>query len=116
MAKSTKQSSNKRTHSPYSHEDKSYWHNQITEFKQSGLNRKAFCRRFDVNYDRFQYWYRKFELEKKHQPTPAVVPIKLTTGTTTRVNPVLCSIRLTSGATLYLHDMGLIQSLIKGAH
>jgi hypothetical protein len=96
-------------------EDEHYWKQQVEGFKESELNRKAFCKLSDLNYHRFQYWYRKFERLNNPKPSVGVVPIKLKTDNKAHLSSALCSVQLATGATLYLHDMALVESLMKGA-
>ncbi len=96
-------------------EGEDYWKRQVECFKSSDLSRKAFCRHSDLNYHRFQYWYRKFKHAENPTPPVGVVPIKLKSNNKVNLSSPLCSVQLSTGTILYLHDMALVESLIKGA-
>ena len=95
-------------------EDECYWKQQIERFKESDLTRKAFCKLSDLKYHRFQYWYHKFEQIENPRPPTGLIPIKLKSDKEPCISPTLCSLRLPTGAILYLHDRVLVETLIKG--
>lgn len=69
-------------------EDAAFWLRHITEFESSQLTRKAYCREHGLNYDRFQYWYRKHARQTKAQAIPVRVKSLDTSG------DVLCTLQL----------------------
>jgi len=77
-----------------------YWQGQITLFKTSGLNRKAFCRREQLNYDQFQYWYQK--LGCLTPKSPSLIPVKLKFDKP--IQTTLCTLELSQGHRLLIHD------------
>ena len=76
--------------------------------KDSGLSRLAYCRKHQLNYDHFNYWFRKDKKEVRQ-----LVPVKLRQP----VEPasfssisatVLCTLTLRSGGVLQVHDKSLL--------
>ena len=38
-----------------------YWYQQIKEWEQSGISKKAYCRQHNLVYDQFKWWYSKIQ-------------------------------------------------------
>lgn len=80
--------------------------------KDSGLSRLAYCREHQLNYDHFNYWFRKKKKEA-HQ----LVPVKLSqpdepTSFTSITATVLCTLTLRSGSVLQIHDKGILPLIL----
>ena len=84
--------------------------------KDSGLSRLAYCRKHQLNYDHFNYWYRK---EKK--AVRQLVPIKLSqpaepSSFSNTATPVLCTLTLRNGSVLQIHDKGILPLILSTAN
>ena len=84
--------------------------------KDSGLSRSAYCRKHQLNYDHFNYWYRK---EKK--AVRQLVPIKLSqpaepSSFSNTATPVLCTLTLRNGSVLQIHDKGILPLILSTAN
>jgi hypothetical protein len=80
--------------------------------KESGLSRLAYCRKHQLNYDHFNYWFRK---EKK--VVRQLVPVKLNQPAelpsfSSKTAPVLCTLTLKSGGILQIHDKGILPLIL----
>ena len=94
-------------------EQEQFWKDHIVQQKKSGLSRLAYCRKHQLNYDKFGYWFRKC----KTKPSSHLVPIKLQRGTehviaTNLADQVLCSLTLKNGSVLKIHDKEVIAILL----
>lgn len=80
--------------------------------KESGLSRSAYCRKHQLNYDHFNYWYRK-----QKQAVPQLVPVKLNQSVEPssfnhRINPILCTLTLKNGGILQIHDKSILPFIL----
>ena len=82
-------------------EEEHIWKQHIELYKASGLSRAAYCRKNEIIYHQFNYWYRKLV-----NPSVELVPIKLqATEMAPTTLSVLCSLELNNKCRLYFHDM-----------
>ena len=80
--------------------------------KDSGLSRLSYCRKHQLNYDHFNYWFRKEKKEVQH-----LVPVKLShpedlSSFTNIAAPVLCTLTLRNGGLLQVHDKGILPLIL----
>lgn len=95
--------------------NRTFWERQVKQYQASGQSRTAYCREHGVNYDRFQYWYRKFNDRKEVNP----IPVQLVTAITSEAPgedckaTVLCTLKLGNGATLLIHELTVLNLLFE---
>lgn len=80
--------------------------------KDSGLSRLAYCRKHQLNYDHFNYWFRKEKKEVRQ-----LVPVKLSqpvepTSFSSSSAAVLCALTLRSGSVLQVHDKSILPLIL----
>ena len=90
-------------------EGASFWEPHIKQFTISHLSRKAYCQEKALNYDRFQYWYHKF---KKIDNNFIAVKIKPSNDR----KQALCTLELSSGHRLMIHDYATLDFLLDRNH
>lgn len=61
----------------------------IRQQKESGLNKKAFCRQQEINYYRFDYWYRKSNKREAVKKEAGFVKIDTARDRIPKTNPAL---------------------------
>jgi hypothetical protein len=93
-------------------EKKQFWKEHAALQIESGLSRKAYCYKHQLNYDQFYYWLRK----EKHT-APRLLPVKLQQTTEQpSVSPVtdrvLCTIKLRDGSILKIHDKSILPLIL----
>jgi hypothetical protein len=91
-----------------------FWQEQITQKQKSGLSRAAYCRKHQLNYDRFVYWERKYT---NNLLANKLLPVKLNVvndGNTNNDNcssKVLCTLALTNGSELKIFNLEVLPLL-----
>jgi hypothetical protein len=79
----------------------SYWQAIISEQEASGLSRVDFCRKHEINYDTFGYWFRKL----KDGPKKLLIPVKLKVENQHEAKPKLLSTLIfKAGHSLQVYD------------
>lgn len=81
-------------------ENETFWRQHYESQKSSGLSRTAYCRQYDLNYDRFGYWISKWN----HSHSDKLVSVKLKAVTTATLETTLCTLNLKNGYSLRIHD------------
>lgn len=89
-----------------------FWKEHAAKQKTSGLSISGYCRKHQLNYDRFYYW-----LRKEKQTTPKLVPIKINQSSAPSVSnsittPVLCTLTLKHGGVLQIHDKNALSLIL----
>lgn len=89
-----------------------FWKEHTAKQKESGLSRSAYCRTHQLNYDHFNYWFRKekgvarqlvpVKLNQPAQPVPFGI----------KTAPVLCSLSLKNGGVLQIHDKDILPLIL----
>jgi hypothetical protein len=77
-----------------------YWQQQVDACKASGMNKSKYCRQNQINYDRLMYWQRKL----KEETSTSFVPVKIKEEPTKRIDQLMCTLMLSSGHALKIHD------------
>ncbi|MGA2655045.1 MAG: hypothetical protein ABSF18_03580 [Gammaproteobacteria bacterium] len=80
--------------------------------KDSGLSRSAYCRKHQLNYDHFNYWFRK-ENRSIRQLVPVMLnqPVGVSSFTSI-ASPVLCTLTLRNGGVLQIHDKSILPLIL----
>ena len=88
-----------------------YWKEIKVKQEKSGLSRREYCRRHQLNYNQFDYWLRKVKPDTPQQ----LVPIKLNPLEENReapASPVLCTLTLGHGRILTVHDERILPLIL----
>lgn len=84
------------------------WRERIRHQKESGLSRKEYCLKHQLNYNQFGYWARKY-CEKA--ASSKLVPLHL--NSPTKIAPeTVCTLALRNGHELKIHDKTLLPLLL----
>jgi hypothetical protein len=89
-----------------------FWKEHTVKQKESGLSRAAYCRKHQLNYDHFNYWFRK-----EKGGVQQLVPVKLNQPAHpvpfgNKTVPILCSLALKNGCVLQIHDKGILSLIL----
>jgi hypothetical protein len=106
----------KRLVSPKQPQD--YWLKLVSEFKQSGLSKKAFCNLKKLNCSTFHYWvYGQGSKADRKKDASTFIPVMLNTNTiNTDATTAEIKISLQNGimvAVTQRFDWDIVQRLIK---
>lgn len=82
-----------------------FWQDHIKFQQESGLSQAAYCRNHNLVCSRFSYWKKKLT-----QPAIKLLPVTLTQSSVKA--DVLCTLILTSGNELKIHDLTVLPTLI----
>jgi hypothetical protein len=87
------------------------WREHAKRQKESGLSRKAYCCKYQLNYDHFGYWERKW---REQMSSPELVPVHL--NRLAKIIPesgtVICTLAFKNGHELKIHDKALFPMLL----
>lgn len=101
--------SSSKTSRRYAQEDSAYWQQHFQQFANSNLTRKAYCRKNKINYDRFQYWYKKYKVANENASVKAI-PVTLKAVAPNQLT--LCTLACSNGALLRVHDTKALQYIL----
>lgn len=93
-------------HLPSEIENEAFWKAHIAKLSTSKITRKEYCRRYNVNYDRFGYWISRLRDESE------LVPVKLKPSVT-HSPTVLCTLKLDNGRSLYIHHQDALSFILE---
>lgn len=110
----------KKTTKYYSEETQEYWKQHRSDFLASCLSRSMYCKAHSVNYDRFNYWFKKLS---SHEEAAGFG--KQSSGTNSLLLPVslgqekpdtlpmpLCTLNLKNGHHLLIHHERALSLLL----
>jgi hypothetical protein len=89
-------------------EDNTFWSAHAESLKTSGLSRAAYCRKNNVNRDRFKYW-----LKKKIVGPSSLVAVKLKSIDELPTQHVLCTLSVGNQWQLKIHDVQAFSCLLE---
>lgn len=95
-------------HSPVENEE--FWRNHHQMQKASGLTRSDYSRQHGLNYDRFGYWIKKQSLNKNH--SAELISIKVKASNSPAMQSTLCTLNLSSGHHLQIHDISVLSIIL----
>ena len=90
-----------------------FWKEHAVMQKASGLSRLAYCRKHQLNYHRFNYWFRK-----ENHPIRALLPVRLNQAmeplspSNATTSGILCTLVLKNGGVLQIHDKGILPLIL----
>lgn len=82
-----------------------FWQGHLKVQQESGLSQAAYCRNHSLACSRFSYWKKKLT-----QPAVKLLPVSLTQSSVKA--DVLCTLVLTGGNELKIHDLTVLPTLI----
>ena len=86
-----------------------FFKEHIAKQKDSGLSRLAYCRNHLLNYDHFNYWFRKDKKEVQQLvPIKLSQPVEPTPFKSINATGVLCTLTFKSGGVLQVHDKSIL--------
>lgn len=92
-------------------EGEAFWQSQMDQYQKTELNRKAYCQKHNLNYNRFQYWF--YKLVGRQTPgSPKAIPVKLKNNTDQETPRILCTLECGQGKRLLIHDLSVVSQLI----
>ena len=93
---------------PSTIENEIFWKRHAELHKTSGLTRKNYCSLNNVNYDRFGYWLGKFSSQSS-----SLVAIKLKADDASTKQTTLCTLNLSNGRALQIHDQKTLFAILE---
>jgi hypothetical protein len=80
----------------------SYWKKIFEDYESSNLARSDYCRKHQISYDNFGYWFRKL----KNESVNSLIPIKIKSESNPPVekNKILSTLLLKNGNSLLIYD------------
>lgn len=89
-----------------------FWKEHASKQRESGLSVSGYCRKHQLNYDRFYYW-----LRKNKPSVPRLLPIKISqpvepSSSNRDTAPVLCTLTLKNGGILQIHDKNVLPLIL----
>ena len=92
-------------------ENETFWKNHYELLKSSGISRVEYCRKHNLNYDRFGYWISRWN---RFTPTENnLVSVKLKTASQTTTQSVLCTLELKNGCSIKIHDTHVFSIILE---
>jgi len=91
---------------------KDFWSHHVQSHQFSALSKTEYCKQNQLNYHRFLYWCNKLTKTDKNvsgDKSP-FIPIKL--KSTTSSSSCLCTLELSCGNRLLIHDEPTLQLLL----
>jgi hypothetical protein len=89
-------------------EDEFFWKRHVELHQSSGLTRTKYCRLNNVNYDRFGYWLSKFARQSS-----SLVAVKLKAEDVSIRQATLCTLNLSNGRILQIHDQHTLFAILE---
>jgi hypothetical protein len=105
----------------YPEENEGYWKQHQLNFLASGLSRKKYCEGNGVNYNRFNYWFKKLSpsqgatLSKKESPEKSnlLLPVQLRLAKSEELSTPLCTVNFKNGNSLMIHHEQALSLLLE---
>lgn len=82
--------------------DENYWKKIFEDYESSNLARSDYCRKHQISYDNFGYWFRKLKKESVNSLIP--IKIKSEPNQHAEKNKVLSTLVLKNGNSLLIYD------------
>ena len=92
----------------------SFWKEHVEKYLASGYNKSQYCRQNNLAYHRFLHWCKKIT---KNYPVSfdgnsSFIPVKLKPTASAISDHCLCSLELSKGHRLLIHDESALQLLL----
>jgi len=93
-------------------EDEKFWRNHAKLQKESGLSKIAYCRKHQLNYDKFAYRERKWR-----QVSTRLIPVQLdsfakTVSVSHPIPTLLCTLTFKKGGELKIYDKSILAMIL----
>lgn len=90
--------------------DENYWHKIFEDYEASNLIRSDYCRKNQINYDNFGYWWRKL----KNESVKKLIPIKIKSEQVPQLerNRALSTITFKNGNSLVIYDKEILLFIV----
>lgn len=85
----------------------SIWKSHIEFHKNSGLSIKTYCEKEKISVSNFKYWQYKY----RNQKNASLIPIKLEKISSVTLT-ALCTVELSKGRRVVIHDINAFHILI----
>jgi hypothetical protein len=85
-------------------ENEEFWKNHHELQKSSRMKRTDYCRKHNLNYDRFGYWINRWNRLKNENSTIGLVSVKIKSNESPSQIKILCTLDLKDGNSLKIHD------------
>jgi len=95
---------------PSTVEAEEFWQNHEKLQKGSELSRAAYCRQNGLNYFRFCHWIKK---SRQNYSVNKLVSVKLKAATDRVAQKNLCTLELSSGRCLKIHDIQVLSIILE---
>lgn len=91
-------------------ESEEFWQHHEKLQKASELSRAAYCRQHDLNYYRFCHWIKR---SRQNRPVSKLVSVKLKPATDHVMQKLLCTLELSGGRCLKIHDTEVLSLILE---
>jgi hypothetical protein len=93
----------------------SIWKEHAQRQKESGLSRVAYCRKHQLSYDQFGYWFKKWRQQSMCSQPIKLLPIYV--NKSSKMNDELqseaiCTLAFKNGHALKIHDKSVLTILL----
>jgi hypothetical protein len=96
-------------------ESEAFWKNHIELQKTSGLSRANYCRQNKLTYHCFCYWQSKWSSGESQKPS-SLIAIQLKPRAETESQKTLCTLLLSGGRCLKIHDRESLSIILDRLH
>lgn len=93
-------------------ENEIFWKNHYDLLNSSGMSRVEYCRKNNLNYDRFGYWVSKWN-RNKPEVANNLVSIKLKSADVPVAQSVLCTLKSKNGCLIQIHDESVFAMILE---
>jgi hypothetical protein len=102
----------------YPEENEGFWKQHQSSFLASGLSRKRYCQVNGVNYNRFNYWFKKLspispEQGSSPEKTDLLLPVHLRQAKPEGLSTPLCTVNLKNGHSLMIYHEHALSLLLE---
>jgi len=92
-------------------ESEAFWRQHQQLHKASGLSRVDYCRRNNLNYDRFGYWISKWNRQSS-SPSARLVAVKLKPSSEVVSQTTFSTLHFNNGCFLKIHDSHVLSLIL----
>lgn len=83
-----------------------YWKAHIERLRSSNLSKAKYCRLNNLDYRRFDYWFKRIKV--KEATVPSLIPVQVKAPSSTG----LCSIQLKDGRVLNINSIEALSLIL----
>jgi len=95
--------------------DAHFWQEHIKQYQSSQLSKAAYAREHQLVHHQFAYWCRKMDKQQKpsQQASPDFIPVKLARAEQPISSSVLCTLELSDGHKILVHQESVLPYLLE---